>query len=71
MELPSGIRLTGPKKASKGRAAMLQRFIMAAALCAAAVWSVSASAQNQADGFPNNTVRIVVYASPRGSPTRW
>ena len=45
---------------------MLQRFIMAAALCAATAWSGSASAQNQADGFPNNTVRIIVPTAPGG-----
>ena len=45
---------------------MLQRFIIAAMLCAATVWSGSASAQNQADGFPHNTVRIVVPTAPGG-----
>ncbi len=45
---------------------MLQRFIMAAALCAATVWSGSAAAQSQADSFPNNTVRIIVPTAPGG-----
>src|SRR6185436_13072604 len=45
---------------------MLQRFIMVTVLCAAVVWSGSALAQNQADGFPNNTVRIIVPTAPGG-----
>ena len=39
---------------------------MAAALCAALAWSQGAAAQTQADGFPNNTVKIVVPTAPGG-----
>ena len=48
---------------------MLQRFIIATALCAATVSSGSTLAQNQADGFPNNTVKIVVPTAPGGPLT--